>query len=366
MRGNKTPSVLVAVGVLATLAGSAGLETSTQAPFTLQPTIAFSSSRDNTAVVPAAQGLEIYITDLDGVSNARRLTANLSTDTFPALAPDGNKLTFDSNRLRIIPDEQINITDLWVMNVDGGELALLHKRAGSSTWDPQGRHIAFHASAGGAGTPIKGDIGSALTDSDIFTLNIDDYLAGLSGAVNITNDPDQVDDDPDWSPDGSRIAFTSHSTLDTGQDSETAEVWTMNPDGTGRTQLTFNNEEERAPSWSPDGTKILYMCRALWLNSGTDFEICVINADGSNLTALTNNTTPDLTPNWTPDGSRIVFHRSISGLNQLHIMNADGTDVQQLTSPPGHNLFANPGYLRIREAIAQLLRRPTTRPSNLR
>ena len=57
----------------------------------------------------------------------------------------------------------------------------------------------------------------------------------------------------------------------------------MNPDGSGRKQLTFNNEEERAPSWSPDGTKILYMCRALWLNSGTDFELCVMDADGSNL-----------------------------------------------------------------------------------
>ena len=77
----------------------------------------------------------------------------------------------------------------------------------------------------------------------------------------------------------------------------------MNSDGSGSMRLTFNNEEERAPSWSPDGTKILYMCRALWLNSGTDFELCVMDANGSNLEVLTNNTMPDLTPNWTPDGS---------------------------------------------------------------
>jgi hypothetical protein len=90
------------------------------------------------------------------------------------------------------------------------------------------------------------------------------------------------------------------------------------------------------------------MCRALWLNSGTDFELCVMDADGGNLQVLTNNTTPDLTPNWTPDGSKIIFHRSIGGFNQLHIMNADGTDVEQLTATVGHNLFANPGSVRVR------------------
>jgi Tol biopolymer transport system component len=68
-----------------------------------------------------------------------------------------------------------------------------------------------------------------------------------------------------------------------------------------------------------------------------------MDADRGNLQVLTNNTMPDLTPNWTPDGSKIIFHRSIGGFNQLHIMNADGTDVQQLTATVGHNLFANPG-----------------------
>jgi Tol biopolymer transport system component len=72
-----------------------------------------------------------------------------------------------------------------------------------------------------------------------------------------------------------------------------------------------------------------------------------MDADGGNLRVLTNNTMPDLTPNWTPDGSKIIFHRSIGGFNQLHIMNADGTDVQQLTATVGHNLFANPGYVRV-------------------
>ena len=337
--------ITIALGVLLTTGLAMGQGIDSQTKFPLEPTIAFSSTRDNTTLPAVAQGLEIYITELDGVTNLRRLTVNLHQDTFPAWSPDGKKLTFDSNRLRVT-GEHINISDLWVMDSDGAEQTLLFKRAGSSSWAPDNKNVVFHASASGAGVPIKNDIGSALTDSDIFTLNIDDCIAGACGALNITNDSQHIDDDPDWSPDGSRIAFTSHSVLDTGQDSETAEIWTMNPDGSGRMPLTSNNEEERAPSWSPDGTKILYMCRALWLGSGTDFELCVMDVDSGNVVVLTNNTTPDLTPNWTPDGSKIIFHRQIGNFNQLHSMNSDGTNVQQLTTL-GHNLFANPGNLRL-------------------
>lgn len=337
--------ITIALGVLLTTGLAMGQGINSQTEFPLEPTIAFSSTRDNTTLTPVAQGLEIYITELDGETNLRRLTVNLHQDTFPAWSPDGKKLTFDSNRLRVT-GEHINISDLWVMDSDGAQQTLLFKRAGSSSWAPDSKNIVFHASASGEGVPIKNDIGSALSDNDIFTLNIDDCIAGACSALNITNDSQHIDDDPDWSPDGSRIAFTSHSVLDTGQDSETAEIWTMNPDGSGRMQLTSNNEEERAPSWSPDGTKILYMCRALWLGSGTDFELCVMDVESRNVVVLTNNTTPDLTPNWTPDGSKIIFHRLIGGFNQLHSMNSDGTNVQQLTTP-GHNLFANPGYLRL-------------------
>jgi TolB protein len=82
---------------------------------------------------------------------------------------------------------------------------------------------------------------------------------------------------PNWSPDCARIAFTSRSGGRHGNGlRETAEIWTMNPDGAGRTRLTFNDEQEWPPSRSPDGTKILYMCRALWLNSGAHFKLWVI------------------------------------------------------------------------------------------
>ena len=118
MNGNHKARITLTVGVLVAAEFGVGLGMTSQPSFTLEPTIAFTSTRDNTSLMPLAQGLEIYLTELDGVTNLRRLTSNEHQDTFPGLSPDGKKLTFDSNRLRVA-GEQINISDLWVMDADG-------------------------------------------------------------------------------------------------------------------------------------------------------------------------------------------------------------------------------------------------------
>jgi Tol biopolymer transport system component len=153
-------------------------------------------------------------------------------------------------------------------------------------------------------------------------------------ATNITNTPDQIEDDADWSaspttaPGGQSIVFTSHPVTDHPVLSNQAEIYVINPDGTGRLQLTFNDYEERGPAWSPDGTQILFSAR---IGGGSaDFEICVMNADGSGFQQLTDNTVPDLTASWSPDGTQIAFHRTVPGQGaQMFTMNPalnpDGT-----------------------------------------
>ena len=311
-----------------------------ESAFLLASTIAFTSTRDDPAAAIPFNAAEIYLIDADG-TNPRRLTVNADGDGFAALSPDGKKIVFDSNRLRT-ETEPLNTSDLFVMNGDGTEQRFL-TRGSSATWSPDSKRIAFHASASGTGLPIKQDPGAATFDSDIFVANVDDLLGHVQPPRNLTNSPDKIDDDADWSPDGSRIVFTRHDVTDNQINSVTAEIYVINGDGTGLSRLTFNVEEERGASWSPDGTRIVFSCR----RGGSDFEICVMNADGTNQKQLTDNTVPDLTATFSPDGQKIVFHRALlPGQNQLWTMNTDGTEQTPLTSPPGTNLLANWGELR--------------------
>jgi Tol biopolymer transport system component len=167
--------------------------------------------------------------------------------------------------------------------------------------------------------------------------------------MNITNSATEIDDDAAWSPDGQKILWTFHNASDNLLNSPSKEVWVMNADGSGRINLTNNGFEERAPTWSPDGTRVAYMCRTnVPGGTGTDFEICVMNADGSAQTVLTSNTVLDGTPSFSPDGSKIAFLRPVSGRQQLFVMNAaDGSQEVQLTFPPGANLFPSYGEIKI-------------------
>lgn len=116
-----------------------------------------------------------------------------------------------------------------------------------------------------------------------------------------------------------RIAFHS----DRGGD---FDIYVMNADGSGVTQLTNNTYPEFDPIFSPDGKRI-----AFGRYDGADFEVVVINADGSGVSQLTDNGANDFPAAWSPDGTRIVFNSDRTGHNEIFVMNADGSQVQQLT-----------------------------------
>jgi TolB protein len=312
-----------------------------QAPvFHLESAIAFVSTRDNPVADPFVAA-EIYLMDGNG-NNARRITFNDDGDGFPALSPDGKKIVFDSNRLRT-DGEPPNTSDLFVMDVDGSGQTFV-ARGSSASWLPDSKWVAFHASASGNGLPIKPDPGAATSDSDIFVVNVDDAVEHGQAPTNITQNPTAIDDDPDWSPDGRWIVYTSHLVGDNPNNSATAEIYVIDAAGsTAPVRLTFNTEEERAPTWSPDGTQILYSCR-----KGPTFELCVMNANGSDQVQLTSNTVAELTPTWSPDSSRIAYHRILAGRFQVFVMNRDGLGQTQVTNTLGINAFPNWGEVRVK------------------
>jgi Tol biopolymer transport system component len=318
----------------------------------LQAKIAWATTRDDPTLNPLLAG-EIYMMNPDLTGEERITFTDNAANYFPVLSPTGKRMVFDSNRLRGVGP--INTSDLFLMNPDGSDQAHL-VRGSSATWSPDGHRIAYHASASGAGVPIRVDPGSATIDSDIFLLSVDELLELGEAPINLTNSPGYIDDDPDWSPDGTRILFTSHGVNDPHGNAFTAEIYTINADGSGLTQLTFNAEEERGPDWSPDGSRIVYACRKgdpPTPGGVLTFEICAMNADGTNQVRLTFNGVPDLTPTWSIDGSQIVFHRTVSGRAQLFRMNADGTGVTQLTNSAGVNVLASQGVVKVAGAAAK-------------
>jgi Tol biopolymer transport system component len=337
-------SLVSIIALLGPNAGQAGAQDSrscdpAEAPCLRRETkIVFSSTRENPTLGLGA--MEIYLMNPDTTDPIRlTTTAPDAANAFAAVSPKGTRIVFDSNRFRL-PTEADNTSDLIVMNTDGTEQTLLI-RGSSATWCSD-KNIAYHASASGTGVPIDNLPGAATTDSDIFILNQDDFLEKGILPTNITNTPGYIENDPDCSPDGQKIAFTRHLVGDDPTNSVTAEIWVMNADGTGQRQLTSNNEEERAPAWSPDGTRILYACRLT--STVTPFQLCVINADGTGKTTLTNNGLRHLTPRWSLDGQKITFHRPVSVSDpslELFVMDATpGSLETQLTNTPGPGLNA--------------------------
>lgn len=118
------------------------------------------------------------------------------------------------------------------------------------------------------------------------------------------------DSDPSFSPDGTKIVFSSYRTL-------SHEIFVMNADGSNVMQLTAHySQTPPTPVFSPDGTKIAFMSR----RSG-DSEIMLMNADGTNEVNLTNEPGSDTRPEFSPDGSKIAYNR-----NGITVMNIDGSN----------------------------------------
>jgi formylglycine-generating enzyme required for sulfatase activity len=150
-------------------------------------------------------------------------------------------------------------------------------------------------------------------EGDIYVMNGDG-----SDQRRLTDDP-AYDAWPTWSPDGSQIAFASTR-------SGNPDIYVMNADGSDVRQLTHHTASDIWPEWSPDGARIAFPSRR-----DGNLEIYVMDADGTNLQRLTNTPSHEDFPAWSPDGTRIVFSR-IEGNDGTYIMNADGSDERQLTA----------------------------------
>lgn len=150
-------------------------------------------------------------------------------------------------------------------------------------------------------------------NQEIYIVNADG-----SGLTNLTKNP-ASDRDPAFSPDGSRIAFTSN------RDGDRAEIYVMDADGTGSVRLT--TEGGQRPAFSPDGAKIAFLS----YRDGNG-EIYIMNSDGTEQTRLMDSAAFDGSPVFSPDGSQIAFETARDGDYEIYIMNVDGSALRRLTN----------------------------------
>ncbi|MAF09034.1 hypothetical protein CMK11_01160, partial [Candidatus Poribacteria bacterium] len=252
-----------------------------------QTEIAFYSTRDGNT--------EVYKMAPDG-SGETRLTDEPGSDERPRWHPEGQSITFGSNRA------VGGSFDIFVMGADGSGPTDLTNDPSSDqlpSWSPDGTRIAFQSTRAG--------------ENQLFVMDADgSNVVNLSGGLHAGW--------PDWSPDGSKIAFSSDRN---GSD----QLYVMDANGSGIAQLTDSAGGNYHPAWSPDGSRITFYSDRTGMP-----EVYVISADGSNLVNITNDAGVDTSPSWAPDGTRIIFESNRSGVERVYTSLPDGSDLQVLTA----------------------------------
>jgi Tol biopolymer transport system component len=212
-------------------------------------------------------------------------------------------------------------------------------------------------------------------DPELYT-----QLPDGTGAKRLTTSPG-IDTDPAWSPDGTKLAFTSYRTGN-------PQIYIVNADGTGLRRLSNDTDQDRHPSWSPDGTRVVYagarslgsimtvaaasdghVIASLLFGSGladlawspdgrriayalpfsststtdTHYHVWVLPADllagGGMARQVTNSAGDDRYPAWSPDGSKLAFTENRVGQDDIYVVDPlDGTVVSRLTTFAGEDL----------------------------
>ena len=269
--------------------------------------------------------LRIYSINPDG-SGLRNLTSDPGDDLFPDWSPDGKRIVYQHVR----GTQPTTVSTIYVMNADGsGKRRLaggLLLKAAFPSWSPDGRRIAF------IGVKSAGSTGSSY---NLYVMNSDGsriiavtHFAPLGASKNGL----EVGYQPSWAPSGKSLAFT----VERRGNINDANVYVVGVDGqTAIANLTrTNGNDDREPSWSSDGRRLLFSRREFGDNYSNIF---VMNVDGANQTALTKRSTAEF-PTWSPDGQEIAFARSttIERLDSdIYVMNANGSNLRRLTRLSG-------------------------------
>jgi dipeptidyl aminopeptidase/acylaminoacyl peptidase len=217
----------------------------------------------------------IWIVPADGSAAPRRFSAEGFSSNSPRWSPDGKTLAFLSARAADLPAGETPKSQIFLAPFGGGgeAIALTKLKNGvqSYQWSPEGPRIVIVGSSG----PMDG-VTAVDRKSDVrhythiqYKFNdtgwFDDkrrhlWVVSVPGgdAKQITEGQDWNDTDPQWSPDGTRIAFVSDRTGKAYDDGHNTDVWVIPAAGGALTKISDHAFEDENPRWSPDGKQILF------------------------------------------------------------------------------------------------------------
>jgi dipeptidyl aminopeptidase/acylaminoacyl peptidase len=337
-------------------------------------------------VAPGRDGYRhaIWLVPADGSATPRRVTLGARHDTHPRFSPDGTTLAFLSDRRPLIeeeadaPKDREDGTQVHLLPLAGGEarrLSDLPRGVDAFEWSPDGRSLVVRTTSFGAtraedrkarGKPEPPKPGAMPTSDYRYfdrlqnMLNgpgfVDDKVGHLwlvdveTGAARRLTDGATSDDEPAWSPDGTRIAFTASRVPDHDLDYQ-FDVFVVEV-ASGRTHRVTDGAgcAFGSPTWLPDGASLAVVGHRWPKRGGSRNDIWLFAADGSdarrgggrNLSGPTDlmvasTMGSDVTPGeaarlrLTPDGRHVLFTAPVRGSYELwRIALADGV-VERLT-----------------------------------
>ena len=254
-------------------------------------------------VAPQTQ-TELFFMRADGTEQTRLTISSGHSDGSPSWSPDGRTIAFIRSDRASVSNP---VGEIYRMNADGsGATALTRSAAwyGGPLWSHDGQAIAFSLMR---------------KDTRKWTIAVIDASGGDPRLLIDSSANDILDS---WSPDGTRLIFHSDRT---GR----PQVFVMNADGSGQTQLT-NVGDNWGGAWSSRNDTIAFAS-----SRGGRLQIYTMNSNGKDQQRLMSSTGDDWLPAWSPDGGRLAFNSNRDGQAQIYVANADGsrpTNVLRTTS----------------------------------